>query len=418
MLQQRWTNTYGPEATSEYAGRSYWLCTENWPNQNYPVDLSVYYESGGFSNDYVPLFIVVGFQNKVYWDGNSSSFESALQQAINDMPEEGVFVQYPVDDQSLLFDNEIQYDLSDVFRNLDGGPVDISVELNSDPSIATISIESNIMTITANNSVQGITEITLKGSSGTFSDTDQFIVKVYDPQNYTVEDFETGDFTNLDWGFTGNAGWIIDSEIFFDGGFSARSAPITHSQKAEMIITAEYPMAGKIMFKNKVSSESNYDFLKFYIGRYEMRSISGQTVWLSSEYEVEAGTFDFKWSYVKDGSSSAGSDCAWIDQIVLEGGKVTGIEYVVSPTTVELYQNYPNPFNPETTISFSIPDDGPVKLSVFNHKGELVKNIFDGSLNKGMHSYNFSGSDLTSGVYFYKLETSGNSAMKKMVIIK
>lgn len=418
MLQQRWTNTYGPDATSEYAGRSYWLCTENWPNQNYPLDLSVYYESGGYSNGYVPLFIVVGFQNKVYWDGNSSSFESALQQAINEMPDEGVFVQYPVDDQSLLFDNVTQYDLSDVFRNLDGGTVDISVESNSDPSIATISIESNIMTVAANNSVQGITEITLKGSSGTFSDTDQFVVKVYDPENYTVEDFETADFTKLDWGFTGAAGWIIDDEIFFDGSFSAKSAAITHGQKAEMIITAEYPMAGKIMFKYKVSSESNYDFLKFYIGRSEYRKISGPSGWLSSEFEVESGTFDFKWSYEKDGSTSSYSDCAWVDQIVLEGGKVTGIEYITSPSGIELYQNYPNPFNPETKISFAIPENGEVTLSVFTYKGELVENIFDGTLNKGMHSYNFNACDLTSGVYFYKLETLGNSAMKKMVIIK
>jgi hypothetical protein len=418
VLQQRWADTYGPEATGEYAGKSYWLATENWPDQNYPVDLSVYYESGGFSNGYVPLFIIVGFQNKVYWDGNSSSFESALQQAINDMPTEGVFVKNPFADRSLLFETENYYDVSEVFWNLNGDPVSVSVESNSNPSIATVSITDNIMTIYANGYVEGITEITLAGTSGEFTNTDSFFVKVYNPENYSIEDFETGNFSNMPWYFAGSADWSTDEEYIYEGLYSAKSGTITHSQRSELLVEADFSIGGRISFFSKVSSELNYDFLKFYIGRYEMMKISGQTAWKEYEFEVDPGVHIFKWSFQKDGSTTSYSDCAWIDYITFEGGRVSGIENRTVPLNIELHQNYPNPFNPETTISFGIPEDGPVKLSVFNYKGELVKNIFEGSLSKGMHSYNFNGSDLTSGVYFYRLVSGGNYAMKKMIIIK
>ena len=54
--------------------------------QNYPVDEGVYSQSGGFGNGYVPLFIVVGYQNKVYFDDNPNDFRAALRLAIDEMP--------------------------------------------------------------------------------------------------------------------------------------------------------------------------------------------------------------------------------------------------------------------------------------------------------------------------------------------
>jgi hypothetical protein len=274
------------------------------------------------------------------------------------------------------------------------------------------------MTIIANGSAEGTTEITLRGTSGEFFDTDTFIVKVYDPSNYTIEDFETADFEYLNWEFSGDAGWIIDNTVIFEGEFSSRSSAITHNQKAEMLITADFDLGGKIKFNSKVSSEANYDFLKFYIDRYEKNKFSGQTGWVLSEFSVGPGTYTFKWSYQKDGSSSTGSDCAWVDYITLEGGRMTGIETVIVPTETDLFQNYPNPFNPNTSIRFALSDNGNVRLSVFNQKGELVNRLYEGKLEKGLHRYDFDGSGLTSGIYFYKLETENNSSMKKMILLK
>jgi len=88
------------------------------------------------------------------------------------------------------------------------------------------------------------------------------------------------------------------------------------------------------------------------------------------------------------------------------------------PKTVELSQNYPNPFNPTTTISFSLPEAGSVKLSVMNAKGETVKVLASGNHQAGNHSFDFDGSGLNSGVYFYQLTTPEKTITKKMMLIK
>jgi hypothetical protein len=68
-----------------------------------------------------------------------------------------------------------------------------------------------------------------------------------------------------------------------------------------------------------------------------------------------------------------------------------------------LSNNYPNPFNPTTTISYSLPTESDITISVFNTLGELVKSFEQGVRNNGFHSFVFDGSNLSSGVYFYKI---------------
>lgn len=88
------------------------------------------------------------------------------------------------------------------------------------------------------------------------------------------------------------------------------------------------------------------------------------------------------------------------------------------PSTYTLHQNYPNPFNPQTQIDFSLPFAGHVKLEVFNVMGQKIAVLVDGQLEAGAHSAVFDGRTTASGVYFYKLETSGISETKKMVLLK
>ncbi|MBU4486095.1 MAG: T9SS type A sorting domain-containing protein, partial [Candidatus Delongbacteria bacterium] len=72
-----------------------------------------------------------------------------------------------------------------------------------------------------------------------------------------------------------------------------------------------------------------------------------------------------------------------------------------------LFQNYPNPFNNETNISFSLEFEGVIELSVFNTKGELVKNLLNKKMYKGKYMLNFNAEHLNSGVYFYQLKIDG-----------
>jgi len=83
-----------------------------------------------------------------------------------------------------------------------------------------------------------------------------------------------------------------------------------------------------------------------------------------------------------------------------------------------LDQNFPNPFNPVTKIAFSIPKQGNVSLKVYNMIGKEVASLVNGFRNVGNYEVNFDGANLSSGVYFYKLETEGFSDVKRMMLIK
>ncbi|MBI3123791.1 MAG: T9SS type A sorting domain-containing protein [Ignavibacteriales bacterium] len=88
------------------------------------------------------------------------------------------------------------------------------------------------------------------------------------------------------------------------------------------------------------------------------------------------------------------------------------------PTEYTLEQNYPNPFNPSTKITFSLPKDGMTSLSVYNLLGEKVASLVNEELQAGAHSYSFDASRLSSGIYFYKLDSDQVSLTKKMILIK
>jgi hypothetical protein len=84
----------------------------------------------------------------------------------------------------------------------------------------------------------------------------------------------------------------------------------------------------------------------------------------------------------------------------------------------ELSQNYPNPFNPSTNITFSLPVGGNTTLKIFNVLGQEVAVLVDGYLGAGMHQYRFNAASLSSGVYIYRLQSNGNSSVKRMILTK
>lgn len=130
------------------------------------------------------------------------------------------------------------------------------------------------------------------------------------------ENFETGNFSLFPWSFAGNLPWTIVNTGAFEGTYAAKSGAITHSQSSHLILGYDVGAADSISFYRKVSSESNYDFLKFYINNTVVGSWSGAVEWSRVVFPVTPGFKTFKWEYMKDGSVSTGSDCAWIDYIV------------------------------------------------------------------------------------------------------
>ncbi len=88
------------------------------------------------------------------------------------------------------------------------------------------------------------------------------------------------------------------------------------------------------------------------------------------------------------------------------------------PVKFTLDQNYPNPFNPKTVIKYSIPVSGNVQLKVYDLLGREIGTLVDEFTNAGNYSREFSGIDLPSGIYFYKLTAKNYTGIKKMTLIK
>jgi hypothetical protein len=93
------------------------------------------------------------------------------------------------------------------------------------------------------------------------------------------------------------------------------------------------------------------------------------------------------------------------------------------PTNFELSQNYPNPFNPTTTMNYTIPKGGNVRLEIYNSLGEIVNILQDSYQDAGNHSITWTGKDsngnsLSSGIYFYRLVSNDFVQVKKMTFLK
>jgi len=99
---------------------------------------------------------------------------------------------------------------------------------------------------------------------------------------------------------------------------------------------------------------------------------------------------------------------------------ITSVEVLVgnTPLTFSLWQNYPNPFNPSTTIKFTLPNMGFVTLSIFNTLGEQVATLVLENLTAGSYKYEWDASELTSGIYFYRIKSGNFVSVKKMVLLR
>jgi PKD repeat protein len=127
---------------------------------------------------------------------------------------------------------------------------------------------------------------------------------------------EAVDYTGLSFSLSGNANWFSQTTTTYYGGDAAQSGDIGNNQTSTM----ETTISGKtsVKFYWRVSSETNYDYLRFYIDGVEQHKISGSTSWAQRTYTVSSGTHTLKWSFTKDGSVSSGSDCGWVDKLELQ----------------------------------------------------------------------------------------------------
>ena len=146
--------------------------------------------------------------------------------------------------------------------------------------------------------------------------------------------------------------------------------------------------------------------------------------WLTGTHEMDNGQFMVIWAdqcveNILDGDGSQyNAICGQLfdfSSLDMDNLQIPVINYKLS--------NYPNPFNPETTISFSIPNDSNVEISIYNIKGQKVKQLVSDQLASGEHSVMWDGRDdnyqpVGSGIYFYKLKAGDFQKVRKMILMK
>lgn len=102
---------------------------------------------------------------------------------------------------------------------------------------------------------------------------------------------------------------------------------------------------------------------------------------------------------------------------------VSNDDHVATPAGIKLIGNFPNPFNPNTTIQFNMDKAAPATVSIFNQKGQLVKDFNISAAEKGMNNLHWNGTDnsgkpVSSGVYYFRLKSGSYSSTKKMILMK
>ncbi len=193
------------------------------------------------------------------------------------------------------------------------------------------------------------------GMSGQLTKVDVALVR-YNNSGFT-DGFESGDIAS--WTTDSNpAGypWSAATGVVHNGTYSAKSGPFTtldNNCYSDMSRSITLSADGDVTFWWKVSSESGWDYLIFYIDGGVETYISGEVDWTEVTYPLSAGTHTLLWRYQKDTSAYGGSDCGWVDDVV-----VTGMG-TANPVTIEIRSDssgYPGTLLTSSTRSDLTPD--------------------------------------------------------------
>jgi hypothetical protein len=161
------------------------------------------------------------------------------------------------------------------------------------------------------------------GSCRLTMSTNQAATATFVDLNGSPEVFPAGGVWPLGWTTPSisNATWNVGMQRVREGQFSLQSGGIGHNQNSSVEVTGQFS-AGTVTFDWTVSSEANFDFIRFYVDGRQVAGLSGCAVWSTScwrsiSYTLSAGRHTLKWSYTKDGSVVSGSDAGWIDNVRL-----------------------------------------------------------------------------------------------------
>jgi len=482
---EAWWNTQNPDDV-------YYIATFDWSiNGVYmPYATEVYGYYGDFGNGYVPFFGVIGAYNIfMYGDNGSAGAIAMVPDAIESFNHMGVVA--PIADVENNFWGFNHIDIADMFASPAGNPITVSITNNSNPNIATATIEDDIITVIIGSEL-GSTEITVTGDDGSDETVDDvFVVTAMNPNllsyEYLLEDSPdqglypnnpnpySNSYTDLGWtsisvtetdqianvhfsvmwesvdyasegsfratspdgtdvllynstgttpvqleidaaGFNGelmNGDWIIYMlDSFGDGGHQITNGIVTYMSGSDEIGQVEGIVsdADSNPIPEAVISVSNIATMTDDQGQFSFDILSGDYTFTCEAEGYEVATIN---------EVVITNELTYLDfQLV----SITGTNNLPILIT-ELHSNYPNPFNPETNIVYSVKEAGKVTLEVYNVKGQLVRTLVNDVQETGNYTATWNGTDnsnksVSSGVYFYKMNSGSYTSTKKMILLK
>lgn len=232
--------------------------------------------------------------------------------------------------------------------------------------------------------------------------------------NYYVISDSAQAFLN-DFGFAvgSQLSWHINSRLGADSvnAFKQVNLSLANTPRlmTNMMRWYEDPNGGNRLKDqtNFVTARDDYDrrFIEFYRDTLDATYSTSAVAYTGAEKGYPAG------------------DLNWYPELKakwLAGEIISAVEFFDNtiPKQFALNQNYPNPFNPTTLISFSLENAGHATLTIHNVIGQKVATLIDKNLESGYHQINFDASQLSNGIYFYKLQSGEKTSIKKMLFLK
>ncbi|MEZ4965672.1 MAG: C25 family cysteine peptidase [Saprospiraceae bacterium] len=234
--------------------------------------------------------------------------------------------------------------------------------------------------------------------------------------NQIIETFEGQNFSMFPWIMGGNKPWQITSASPYAGDYCSRSGNITGNQKSVMELTVNVSENGFISFARRVSSEADYDFLRFFIDAEEIVSWSGILAWEEVSYPVTPGFHTFTWTYEKDAFGTAGQDRAWVDDISLPPHEIAVSTQVIGDKDLNVLVS-PNPTGGMLWLSYELPSSQAVSIDVTDLLGRPVASAASSDqMAAGRHLEEIDLSHAAPGVYLVQLRTS--EARKVIKVVK
>lgn len=236
----------------------------------------------------------------------------------------------------------------------------------------------------------------------------------------------------------GSCSWAINGEVISPQGFSGGLYPsdVLVDSNGDSYLLGYFE--GGIVYAGDTLHRSPAGECDSYLIKF---SRSGKKIYIKQILSggVSNASYTFALNLTSDHSdniyiSGYYSGRSTFDQHVLTANstshdmfiaKISGLTMTGDPSSAYvindymLDQNYPNPFNPSTTVNFRMATEGKVLIKVFDIAGKEVSTLADGHLSAGYHSVKFDGSQLQSGIYFYRMTVMGKySETKRMILVK